>query len=164
MSNQLDLPQVDSNQVVETSQGQSIIILRHEGQSFRNISRTLKVSSSEVVKTNTCYDETGSHEDRHRKGRPRITSAAEDKFIRVTILRNCSPNEMLQSSSNRHISTSTVQRSPSWLNCCIETTTKGHQEEKTCLGQETQAMDIRRWKSVLWSDETTFLVPTAVSL
>ena len=27
-----------------------------------------------------------SHEDRHRKGRPRVTSAAEDKFIRVNWL------------------------------------------------------------------------------
>ena len=36
-------------------------------------------------------DETGSHEDRHRKGRPRDTSAG--KFITVTSLRNCSPNK-----------------------------------------------------------------------
>uniref|UniRef100_A0A673XCA6 Uncharacterized protein n=1 Tax=Salmo trutta TaxID=8032 RepID=A0A673XCA6_SALTR len=39
------------------------------------------------------YDETGSHEDLHRKGRPRVTSAAENKFNRVTSLRNCSPNK-----------------------------------------------------------------------
>jgi hypothetical protein len=52
-----------------------------------------------------------------------------------------------QSSSNRHISASTVQRriSPSWLNFCKETITKGHQKkEETCLGQETRAMDIRK--------------------
>jgi hypothetical protein len=30
---------------------------------------------------------TGSHEDHHRTGRPRVTSAAEDKFISVTSLR-----------------------------------------------------------------------------
>jgi transposase len=41
----------------------------------------LKVSSSAVVKTIRHYDETGSHEDHHRKGRPRVTSAAEEKFI-----------------------------------------------------------------------------------
>ena len=33
------------------------------------------------------------HEDRLRNGRPRVTSAAEDKFIRVTSLRGCSPNK-----------------------------------------------------------------------
>jgi hypothetical protein len=36
-----------------------------------------------------------SHEDHHRNLRPRETSAAEDKFIRVTSLRNCSPNKCL---------------------------------------------------------------------
>jgi transposase len=62
---------------------QSIINLRHKGQSMRNISRTLKVSSSAVTKTIRCYDETVPHENRHRKGRPRVTSAADDTFIRV---------------------------------------------------------------------------------
>ena len=66
---------------------QSIITLRQEGQSSRKISRTLNVSSA-VAKTIKRYDETGSHEDRPRTGRPRVTSAAEDKFIRVTSLRN----------------------------------------------------------------------------
>jgi hypothetical protein len=54
------------------------------------MSRTLKVPSSAAAKTIKRYDETGSHEDRHRKGRLRVTSAAEDQFIRVTNLRNCS--------------------------------------------------------------------------
>ena len=60
---------------------QSIITLRHEGQSIQKISKTFKVSSSPVSKTNKSYDETGSHEARHRKGRPRVTFAAEDKFL-----------------------------------------------------------------------------------
>ena len=75
------------------------------------ISRTLKVSSSAVAKTIKRYDKTGSHEDRHRKGRPRVTSAAEDKLIRVTSLKNgqlTAPQiadqiNASQSSSNRHI-------------------------------------------------------------
>ena len=32
--------------------------------------------SSAVAKNIKCYDETGYHETRHRKGRPRVTSAA----------------------------------------------------------------------------------------
>ena len=97
---------------------QFIITLRHEGQSIRKISRTLKVSSSAVAKPIKRDDETGCREDRHRKGRPRVTSTAEDKFIRVTSLRNwqltapqiATQVNASQSSSNRHISTSTVQR------------------------------------------------------
>ena len=51
---------------------QSIITLRHEGQSIWNISSTLKVSSSVVAKTIKHYDETGSYEDRHRKDDPEL--------------------------------------------------------------------------------------------
>jgi transposase len=40
---------------------QSIITLRHEGQSMQKISRPLKVSSSAVTKTIKRYDETGYH-------------------------------------------------------------------------------------------------------
>ncbi|CAJ0968019.1 unnamed protein product [Ranitomeya imitator] len=66
----------------------AIITLRNEGQSVRIIGKTLKVSPSAVAKTIKRYKETGSHEDRPREGRPRVTSASEDKFIRVTSLRN----------------------------------------------------------------------------
>ena len=53
-----------------------------------------------------------------------------DKFIRVTSLRNCSSNKCF--TEFKYISTSTVHRRlleirPSWSNCCKETTTKGHQ-------------------------------------
>ena len=72
---------------------QSIITLRHGSQLIRKISRTFKVSSSAVAKTIKRYDETGSHEDCHRNGRPRVTSATEDKFIRINCASDCSPNK-----------------------------------------------------------------------
>ena len=50
-----------------------IIPKRHEGQSTQKMSITLKVSSSAVAKNIKHFDETGSHEDRHRKGRRRVT-------------------------------------------------------------------------------------------
>jgi transposase len=53
----------------------------------------LKVSSNAVVKIIKLYDETGAHKDCQRKGRPRVTSAAEDKFIRVICTLDCSPNK-----------------------------------------------------------------------
>ena len=76
-----------TNQLSKEKQ-QSIITLRTEGQSVCKIAKTLNVSPSAVAKNIKRYDETGSHEDRPRKGRPRVTSPAEDKLIRVTSLRN----------------------------------------------------------------------------
>jgi hypothetical protein len=75
-----------------------------EGQSTWNISRTLQVQSQKpssammklaLMRTATGKEDpelpllqrisslelNGSHEDRHRNGRPRVPSAAEDKFI-----------------------------------------------------------------------------------
>jgi hypothetical protein len=49
------------------------------------------------------YDETASHEDLYRNGRHRVTSAAEYTALEIAAQVNAS-----QSSSNRHISTSTV--------------------------------------------------------
>ena len=46
--------------------------------------KNFDISSSAVAKTIKRYKETGSHEDRHRKGRRRVTSAAEDKVIRAS--------------------------------------------------------------------------------
>ena len=79
------------------------------------------------------------------------------RIIRVTSLRNCkltAPRIKVhinasQSSSSRHISTSTVQRRlcESGLYGRIAakkaTTEEEQQEEETCLGQETLGMDIR---------------------
>jgi hypothetical protein len=45
-------------------------------------SQKATIAMMKLAPTRTC----------HRKGRPRVTSAAEEKFIRVTSLRNCSPN------------------------------------------------------------------------
>lgn len=107
-------------QIYNMSRKQSIITLRYEGQLFWKISRTLNVSPSAVTKTIKwwCYDETGCHEDRPRKERPRATSAEKDVFIRNTSLRKrwCTAPEIkanikaFQRSRGRHISTSTVQR------------------------------------------------------
>ena len=96
----------------------AIITLRNEGQSVRKIAKTLNVSPSGVAKTIKRYNETGTHEDRPRKGRPRVTSASEDKFIRVTSLRNRKLRaaqirdqmNATQSSSSRPISRTTVKR------------------------------------------------------
>ena len=58
---------------ISNKKQQSIITLRRVSQS----GKIQKVSSSAVTKTIKRYDETSSHEDRHRNGRPKVTSAAE---------------------------------------------------------------------------------------
>ena len=116
------------------------------------MSRTLKVSSSVVAKTIKRYDET--------LGRPRVTSAAEDKFIRVTSLRNCSPNKCF--TGNRQISTSTVQRRlrESGLHGRIAVKKPllkdTNKNKRLAWAKKHKQWTLDRCKSVLWSDESKF--------
>jgi hypothetical protein len=41
----------------------------------------------------------------HRKGSPRVTSAAEDKFIRVNYTSDCSPNKCFADTSQHQLFT-----------------------------------------------------------
>ena len=80
---------------------QSVITLRHEGQSIRNISRTLKVSSSAVAKCINCYDETCSHEDRHRNDYPELPLLRRISSLQLTAPQIATQINTSQSSSNR---------------------------------------------------------------
>ena len=139
----------------------SIITLRHEGQSIQKLSRTLKVSSSAVAKTIKRYDETSSHEDRHRKGRPRVTSAAEDKFIRVNGTSDCSPNKCFRVHV-ANTSTSTVQRRLCESGLRGQIAAKKpllknpNNKKRLAWAKKHKQWTLDRWKSVLWSDESKF--------
>ncbi|KAL7874590.1 hypothetical protein SRHO_G00055600 [Serrasalmus rhombeus] len=148
----------------------AIITLRNEGQSVRKIGKTLKVSPSAVAKTIKRYKETGSHEDRPRKGRPRVTSAAEDKFIRVTSLRNRRLTagqirdqvNATQNSSSRHISRTTVKRRlcascPHGKIAARKPLLRtGNKQKRLVWAKEHKEWTLDQWKSVLWSDESKF--------
>ena len=106
-------------QISEEKQ-QSIITLRHDGQSIQKMSRPF---SSAVAKSIKRYDKTGSHEDHHRNGRLRVTSAAEKRFIRVTSLHRVQATD----TSQHQLFRGDCVIRPSWSKCCQETTTKRHQ-------------------------------------
>ena len=134
----------------------------HYFQTWRSVNpehfKNLKKKVNTVAKTIMRYDETGSHEDRHRKERPRVTSAAVDKFTRFTSLRNCNPNKCFQSSINRHITTSTVQRlRESGLHGWItakKPLLKDTNKKRLDWAKKHEQWILDRWKSVLWSDDS----------
>ncbi|CAJ0927773.1 unnamed protein product [Ranitomeya imitator] len=147
----------------------AIITLRNEGQSLRKIVKTLKVSPSAVAKTIKRYKETGSHDDCPRKGRPRVTSASEDKFIRFTSLRNRRLTgaqiryqvNATQSSSSRHISTTVKRRlCAAGLHGKIAARKPllrtDNKEKRLVWAKEHKEWTLDQWKSVLWSDESKF--------
>lgn len=95
----------------------SVIALRKEGQTLRQIAKALEVSVSAVAKTIKRVEETGTHEDRARSGRPKVTSELENKFIEVISLQDgqnplSAPKIHARLNANRNsvVSISTIQR------------------------------------------------------
>ena len=123
-------------------------------------SRTLNVSSSAVAKTIKRYDETGSREDRHWKTQSYLCCRVE--FIRVTSLWNCSPNKCFTEFSNRHISTSTVQRRllelgfNGWLAAKKPLQKDTNNKKRLAWAKKHEQWTLDWWKSVLWSGESKF--------
>ena len=67
---------------------QSILVLRNEGYSMKEIAKKLKISYNGVYYSLQRTAQTGSNQNRKRSGRPRCTTKQEDKDIRVSSLRN----------------------------------------------------------------------------
>ena len=118
---------------------------------FQELRKFLQVQSQKR------YDETGSHEDHHRNGRPRVTSAAENKFIRV----NCTSEiaaqiNASQSLSNIHISTSTVQSRlcesglHGWFAAKKPLLKDTNKKNRLAWAKKHEQWTLDRWKSVLW--------------
>ena len=67
-----------------SSNKQRVPTIHHCFKTWRSVNpENFKNFESAVAKTINHYDEAGFYEDCHRKGRSRVTSAAEDKFIIV---------------------------------------------------------------------------------
>ena len=103
------------NNELSSETRQSILVLRNKGYSMGEIANNLKISYNAVYYSRHRTVQTGSNQNRKRSGRPRCTTEQEDKYIRVSSLRNrrlTSP-QMAASLNSTHktpVSTSTVDR------------------------------------------------------
>ena len=70
-----------------TETRQSILVLRNEGYSMCEIAKKLKISYNKVYYLHRTA-QTGPNQNRKRSGRSQYTTEQEDKYIRVSSLRN----------------------------------------------------------------------------
>ena len=102
------------NKELSSETSQSILVLRNEGYSMWEIAKKVKIWYSAVYYSRHRTAQTGSNLNR-KSGRPRFTTDQEDKYIRVSSLRNrllTSP-QLAASLNGKHktpVSTSTVKR------------------------------------------------------
>ena len=110
------------------------------------------------------FDETGSHEDSHRKEEPELPLLQRIRSLELPASEIAAQINASVSSSHSHISTSTVQRR------LCESDLHGRIAAKKPLLKDTnnkkrlaRAMKHKQWilawwKSVLWSDESYFVI------
>ena len=122
--------------------------------------KDINISSSAVAKTIKSYDETGCHEDRHRNGRPRVTSPAEDKLIWVTSLRNSSPNKCFRvqvtDTSQHQLFRGDCESGLHGLIVANKPPLKDTNKKRLAWVKKHDKSTLDGWKFVLWSDESKF--------
>ena len=102
------------NKDLSSEARQSIVVLRNEGYSMREIAKKLKISYNAVYYSLHRTAQTVSNQNR-KSGRPRCPIEQEDKYIRVSSLRNrrLTSSQLaasLNSTRKTPVSTSTVKR------------------------------------------------------
>ncbi|KAL7849234.1 hypothetical protein SRHO_G00208570 [Serrasalmus rhombeus] len=148
---------------------QSILVLRNEGYSMREIAKKLKISYNGVYYSLQRTAQTGSNQSRKRSGRPRCTTKQEDKHIRVSSLRNrrlTGPQlaSSLNSTRKTPVSTSTVKRRLRDFGLQGRVAKKkpylrlANKRKRLRWAKEHRHWTEEDWKKVLWTDESKFEV------
>lgn len=144
-----------------------ILTLLEVGRSQRDTARTVGVSLSTVQRVLQRFRETGSNLRRPGTGRPRCTTAREDRFMVSTILRNRfltavdAKNQHLRAGGN-NLSTDTVRRRLAEANLKPLRPANGpklerqHINSRLSYGREHQAWTLDDWSRVMFSDESRF--------
>lgn len=152
-----------------TTEQRLIIIGRLQtGQSQSVVARQFNVVRSTISRLWRRFQETGSVADRPRSGRPRVTTPAEDRFIRLRHLRNrlASASSTVQSmSAARRISDQTVRNrlhdAGLWARRPYRgpvLTDRHRQNRLQWANQHRQWTVGNDWRRVWFSDESFFVL------
>ena len=91
-----------------------IVTLCQEGLSSSEVSRSLRVNQSDVVRTWRRYGDTGTVDDMRHSGRPKATTALDDCYLWISARRNPESNATMLNNAFRaatgcRVSTQTVR-------------------------------------------------------
>lgn len=141
------------------------VALLQAGVSQREVARRLQISRSSVQRVYRRYLETGAFDRRPGTGRPRATSAADDRYIKLTVLRNRRLNAVQVQRSLRDerqvvISSDTVRRRLAERNLTPKRAATGpkltvaHRRARLEFAREHRDWTLEQWGNVLFTDET----------
>lgn len=137
------------------------------GISMRRTARMVGVTLRTVFKVKQRYEETGNHLRRPCNGRPRCTTAIEDRYIASTILRNRHLNavqvqQQLLLMRDDYISEDTVRRRLAKVNlkpyrpANAPKLEAGHRVNRLRYARDHVQWGEEEWAKVLFTDESRF--------
>ena len=138
------------------------------GQSQSEVARALHVSQSTISRLWHRFEQTGSSAPAPRSGRPRVTTQAQDRYIRVTHLRNRFQSASVTARAlpgDRHISAQTVRNRLHTAGLHAYRPLRGNvltrrhcQARMQWANQHLQWNLANNWRHVVFSDESHFLL------
>lgn len=144
-----------------------IEILRKAGKSMGQIAQIVGVSKNGVATTLKRLDETKSNNDRKRSGRPKKTSAADDRHILLLSKKNrfkTAPEirAEINKTLSKAISTSLVKSRLVEKGYFGRVAVRkpllrpANRRKRLIFAQKYKNWTMDQWKSVLWTDESKF--------
>ena len=138
------------------------------GQRQADVAHALNVSQSTISRLWNRFRQSGSTADAPRSGRPRVTTPAQDRFIRLRHLRNrfLSAQSTVQAlPGNQRISRQTVRNRIHGAGLRAyrpyqgNVLTRRHRQARMLWANQHQAWTLRNhWRHVWFSDESRFLL------
>ena len=141
------------------------------GTSQAVLARNFQVSRSTITRLYQRLRQTGTTNDRPRSGRPRVTSRRQDRYMRLTHLRNrfrtaVETALVKPETHNNRISPDTVKNPlrefglrPRWSYVGVHLTPQRRQVKLNWLTQHRPNLfPLRQWRNVMFSDESRFLL------
>ena len=134
------------------------------GESYAHVARILNCTKLTITRLIQRYGVTGRTADRPRSGRPRVTTANENRHLRILHLRNrfLTVTSSTATGLGHVISRHTVRRRPrqhgikAYRPFREMTLTRQHLHQRLHWARQFQRWQHRSWQCVLCSDEIRF--------